>query len=202
MDAKLEMPLGDDDILRAARPRLVAFSGRAGSGKSVAANALIASGFKRVKFADGLKTMLAALYGVAGLTEESIQERIEGELKEDPDPILCGASPRHAMQTLGGDWGRDLISPALWVSIWNQAAIHAMTNGYNVVVDDVRYVNEVAAIHKLGGQVVQIVRPASMTLHSEMAAHASERFEFEPDQKVINDRGVIDLHKRIVSAYA
>ena len=148
---------------------------------------------------DGLKTMLAALYGVAGLSNESIQERIEGVFKEEPDPILCGASPRHAMQTLGGDWGRDLISPSLWVSIWNQAALHAMTSGYNVVVDDVRYENEVDAIHQLGGTVVEIVRPVIQT---KVNKHQSELFNFEPDAVVHNSVGMNDLHQRIVRDYA
>jgi hypothetical protein len=49
--------------------------------------------WRQVKFAGPLKSMCMAL----GLTEA----HIEGHLKEVPCELLCGQTPRHAMQTLG-----------------------------------------------------------------------------------------------------
>lgn len=198
MDTQLNL-FPDDTILRNASPKLVAFTGRAGSGKSVAAQALIGEDYQRIKFADGLKSMLAALYTVAGLNGFEIHDRIEGDLKEDPDPVLNGASPRHAMQTLGNEWGREMISPTLWVSIWTQAVLKAFSEGKNVVVDDVRYQNEVEAVHRLGGCVVQIERPLTSPVTPK---HPSEKFNFKPDVVVHNTTGVIDLHQRIVAEFS
>ncbi len=138
------------------RPAIVGFSGLAGAGKSTAADVLIREyGFVRVRFAGPLKAMMAALYAEAGLDADDIVQRIDGGMKEAPDPVLGGTSPRRAMQTLGAEWGRDLIARDLWISLWSRAA--AMHS--RVVVDDVRFDNEAAAIRALGGMVIRVDCP-------------------------------------------
>ena len=91
------------------RPGLLGIHGKAGSGKSTAAQVLIDGGFKRVKFADPLKNMLRAI----GLTDQ----HIEGDLKEVPCDMLLGQTPRHAMQTLGTEWGRGCIGGEFWTCL-------------------------------------------------------------------------------------
>ena len=97
---------------------LIALTGLAGSGKTTAADYLVkAHGFACISFAGPIKSMLRTL----GLTAlEDIEEVFEGEGKEKPNRLLCGKSPRFAMQTLGTEWGRDLIGPDLWVNAWNR----------------------------------------------------------------------------------
>ena len=87
--------------------RLIAFCGYMGSGKSFAADYLIEKyGYTRVKFAGPLKDMLHTM----GLTEEEI----EGGDKDKPSDLLCGRTPRWAMQSLGTEWGRECIGENLW----------------------------------------------------------------------------------------
>lgn len=193
MDAQLNM-FPDDDILRAASPRLIAFAGRAGSGKSAASESLMYRGWERVKFASPLKNMLRAYYDTLGLEPKEVERRIEGDLKEEPDPYLTGRSPRHAMQTLGGEWGRGLMRDSFWVRGWTQAVINLMQMGANVVVDDCRYPNEAEAIRKLGGRIVMIVRPDAELVD---VSHESERFDFEPDLCIQNDGSVFDLVTKV-----
>lgn len=133
-----------------APPHLVGISGKAGSGKTTASAALVDAGWVRIKMADPLKDMLRAI----GLTDR----HIEGDLKEVPCDLLGGATPRHAMITLGTEWGRDLIHPDIWVTIAKQRIASVLASGFNVVVDDVRYDNEAKAIRDLGGAVVGIER--------------------------------------------
>ena len=57
------------------KPRLVAFTGLAGSGKSTAAQVLIDAGWVRVKFADILKSMLQTYYEMCGLGRDEISRR-------------------------------------------------------------------------------------------------------------------------------
>jgi hypothetical protein len=150
---------------------IIGLGGPKGSGKSFAADWLVANrGYTRVKFATALKNMLRVL----GLTDE----HIEGSLKEVPCDLLNGRTPRHAMQTLGAEWGRNLIDDALWVDTWRRRVL--ATDG-PVVVDDVRFDNEAAAVRSLGGIVVLIS-------HSGVSVdeHASERFDYEPDYRVFN----------------
>jgi hypothetical protein len=143
-----------------AAPRvLIAFTGLAGAGKSTAAAHLVKHrGFTRVRFAGPLKAMMAAL----GLTAA----QIDGNEKELPCELLGGKTPRHAMQTLGTEWGRTCIGDDLWIRAW-QAALPATGN---VVVDDCRFPNEAEAVRAAGGLLVRIERPGTGTA----SAHSSE----------------------------
>jgi hypothetical protein len=153
--------------------RLIALTGLAGSGKSTVAKHLTANhGYRVEKFAGPLKDMLRGF----GLTER----HIEGDLKEVPCDLLGGKTPRHAMQTLGTEWGRNLISPTLWVGAWSSRAATG-----SVVCDDCRFPNEAAAVRALDGIVVRVVRPGLACT----GGHASEAHQdgIKPDAVLWND---------------
>jgi hypothetical protein len=144
---------------------VIGFAGRAGSGKTAAAQHLTTRrAFIRVRFADPLKSMLREGFGL------DVRE-LDGDLKGEPCAALGGVTPRRAMQTLGTEWGRQMVHPDLWTMAW-QGAVgrmrHAFGDGLCVVADDVRFPNEVATIRSLGGRVVWIARsgPANQDLHS------------------------------------
>lgn len=133
-------------------PIVIGLAGYAGSGKSTAAEILVARhGFTRIKFADGLKGMLRSI----GLGDREI----EGDLKEKPSGLLCGKTPRQAMQLLGTEWGRDLIGEEFWASLWLHKAREITSQGGSVVVDDVRYPNELRAVQAASGGVYWVSRP-------------------------------------------
>ena len=163
--------------------RLIALTGPAGCGKSTAAAVLEAEGWVRLRFAWPLKAMLAAFYDVTGVPPEEAARRIEGDLKEKRDWHLCGETPRHAMQTLGTEWGRACMGRDFWVHAWRLAAIGALEAGDRVVVEDCRFANEAAAVRALGGRVVGLHRPG---LAPHPSGHASEA-GVEPDGWVVND---------------
>lgn len=129
-----------------SHPKLIGLLGRKGSGKDTAAAVLIANGYRNVKFAGCLKDMLKVLLCKQGLSNDVIQRMIEGDLKETPTVFLDGKTPRFAMQTLGTEWGRNLIGDDFWV---NTALREA--EGINAVVTDVRFPNEMDAIQSAGG---------------------------------------------------
>lgn len=149
---------------------LLGITGKAGSGKSKAAQALLDAGWTRIKFADPLKDMLR----VVGLDDR----HIEGNLKEVPCDILRGKTPRHAMQTLGTEWGRECIDQDFWVALARRRIALAMAAGLNVVVDDVRFENEADAIRELGGMVIGLNRGEGAGLHvSESGIKADLTYE-------------------------
>ncbi len=153
---------------------LVAFTGRAGAGKTTAAMHLVEQHrFVRTRFADPLKAMLRAM----GLGDEEV----DGTFKERPSPLLCGRTPRHAMQTLGTEWGRHCISPDLWTTLWQEMTAAPLVVGERVVVDDCRFANEVAAVRALSGIVVRINGRGGIA-----GGHASEAQDFEADIEMDN----------------
>ena len=155
---------------------LIGLTGKAGSGKSFAATHLMQQrGFTRVKFADPLKDMLRAL----GLCDDEI----EGHLKETPCKLLQGKTPRLAMQTLGTEWGRNMIGQELWSSVFSERVMALQACGYDVVCDDVRFPNEAKLICDLGGTIVRIHAPCSGPTHT----HASEIMEFGATVSIRND---------------
>ena len=178
--------------------RLIAFTGPAGCGKTTAADTLCGEGWIRVKFADPLKNMMRAFYMSCGITNvDYIEARIEGDMKEEPDPLLRGRTPRHAMQTLGTEWGRECISPDLWVSAWRHQVGAFLSRGCDVVADDCRFENEADAVRDLGGKVVQILgRDRGLA-----PAHASERFALKADMKIANASGLSGFTRDIVHIF-
>ena len=133
-------------------PRLIGLIGRKGAGKDTAAETLTARGYGNVKFAGALKDMIRTLLAYQGLDADMIERMVEGDLKEVPTEYLAGRTPRHAMQTLGTEWGRDLIDSDFWV----KSAIRRAEGVGHAVVTDVRFPNEMAAIHDAGGVCIGI----------------------------------------------
>lgn len=131
--------------------RVIAFMGKAGSGKTTAATHLVRKyGFIRLSFSDGLKMMLYRGLGIG-------QEYLYGGKKNECPEELCGRTARHAMITLGTEWGRNLIHPDIWVKAMEKSLSECMYSGTDkFVIDDVRFLNEadwvrgLANIKKIG----------------------------------------------------
>jgi len=174
-------------------PHIIGIAGYAGSGKSTAADILVNEhGFERIKFADGLKNMLRAL----GLTDRAI----EGENKEEPHHLLLGRTPRYAMQTLGTEWGRHCIGEDFWVHYWKMRVRARLiaSPAVRIVVDDVRYPNEVQAVQSLSGALWWVSRPGvePATQHSSEHSLASEMAMFD---KLENKGDVCKLKQTIAA---
>ena len=139
---------------------LIGIAGRARSGKDTVANFIDAAiGGYRYSFADPIRAMLVPL-GV-DLSDPYWQAR-----KEESIPAL-GVSPRRMMQTLGTEWGRQLIHPDLWLIMAHQRLLQ---NGPGMVISDVRFDNEAAWIRKHGGRIIHVIRPDTKAVE----AHTSE----------------------------
>lgn len=171
-------------------PRLIALTGLKQSGKSTIAEFLCKNyEYTCVKFAHPLKAMLRAI----GLTDAEI----EGSLKEIPSRILCGITPRHAMQTLGTEWGRELIHPKIWTNLWHIEVMRILmlTLKNRVVCDDLRYVNEAKRVKSSGGMIVKIVRPGiPLTAHSS----ETELSQIQQDRIITNNRDIPFLLQEVV----
>lgn len=166
---------------------IIGLTGRAGSGKSTAARFLSREfNFARRPFAYPLKAMIGAL----GYTGDVLDG--DSSIKEAPRPELGGKSIRHAMQTLGTEWGRTHMDPDFWVRMWERG----IDRLGHVVADDCRFDNEVRAIRRRGGLIVRIERAGAGT--SVNAGHASERVdELSFDVVIENNHGFQALFDKL-----
>ncbi len=165
------------------KPILIGICGLKGSGKSTVAKRLeVALSARRVRFVSPMKDMLRAL----GLTEEEI----EGSLKETSCDKLCGQTPRHAMITLGTEWGREMIGGDLWANAWQRSARAYLASGQNVITEDLRFPNERDALVGAGGIVLRVTRPGAALGEHESERHA---LKFAAHIECYNDGDLEDL---------
>lgn len=179
--------------------KLIGLSGPAGSGKSEAAKYLVEEhGYMVAKFAAPLKDMLKAYYKSQGVFGTELERRIEGDLKEAPCKYLNGLTPRHAMQTLGTEWGRNCMGGDFWIRAWERQV--DLIPG-KAVADDCRFDNEATAIHLNGGKVIKLKPAVRRRNKSKHVAEAgiSEKLV---DATVVNDGTILDLQKKIGAVVA
>ena len=140
---------------------IIGFVGFIGSGKDTAADYLVNThGFRRDSFANTLKDAVAHVFGwdrtlLEGRTKEA------REWREQVDPWwstrlnMPKLTPRFILQ----HWGTDVCRVAFHDDIWIASLENKMRKtGDNIVISDVRFPNEIKAIHNAGGQVIRVKR--------------------------------------------
>ena len=177
---------------------VVALVGKAGAGKTRAGQYLTDHfGYKRLRFAERLKTMLYAF----GL-DYSV---IDGDDKGKPCESLCGQTPRHAMQTLGTEWGRRMIGDDLWVKALERDLLLGIGAGITkFVIDDLRFLNEELWIRNLpvsslGGTKSKIIKIVRDVNDVSSSGHQSEieMDKIVPDLYIENTGTIDELYANV-----
>lgn len=140
---------------------LIGLTGQIGCGKTTVANFIKSeTGAKELSFADPIKEVIAYLTGIPRqqLDDQEVKKRMF------PDSSV---TVRHALQTLGTEWGRELIDQDIWV---NYVKRQIETEDQNFIVPDVRFENEAQMIRDLGGIIIHIRDEKERT-----DTHASEK---------------------------
>ena len=136
--------------------------------------------------------------GLAGLRDITLQRLID-----TLDAWLKLVAPRHntpvtarrIMQTLGTEWGREMLREDFWTAIaYNRCAYHLGSAG-RVVIDDMRFANELETVLSLGGTPVRIVRPSAQVTGG---THPSEGgLDGVEMREIVNDGTIADLQTKI-----
>ena len=181
-----------------SNPRVIGlYSPAPQSGKTAVAYELQQHGYISVSFAGPLKRMLSVFLNSAGYGHDMIESMLF-EHKEEKIPEF-GVTPRHLMQTIGTEWGRECIGPDVWVDVWKSSVMKWLDGGLNVVVDDMRFPNEWDAVRDLGGECWYITRPRTAKPESEHASEgALDSHGF--DMRLINDGTLPDLYNQVINA--
>eukprot|EP00697_Spironema_sp_BW2_P017365 gnl/Spiro4/9024_TR4758_c0_g1_i1.p1 gnl/Spiro4/9024_TR4758_c0_g1~~gnl/Spiro4/9024_TR4758_c0_g1_i1.p1 ORF type:complete len:177 (-),score=16.46 gnl/Spiro4/9024_TR4758_c0_g1_i1:257-754(-) len=162
-----------------SRRLLIALCGGKGHGKSTAAE-FLAPEFKNYAFADPLKIACKALF----VLDDS---QLWGDKKEVVDD-RWGVTPREMMQKVGTEMFRDQLTrvmpnlrlykggqESIWVDLFRKWFEHQTSN---VVVSDLRFADECAAVRELGGHIVWSVAPT----------RAQQRERHTPQNRAIKGR--------------
>lgn len=138
---------------------LIGIAGPKRSGKDTLAHGLSkALGLPVDSFAAPLRQFVANLLNCSLATLD--------ECKEHPIKWLDGKTPRQLMQTVGTEWGRDMVHPELWL----RSLLHR-GQYKGAVISDVRFPNEAKAILERGGIVIRLHREGT----GSGDAHVSEK---------------------------
>lgn len=136
-------------------PVLIGLVGATGCGKTTLANWLVdRRGFTRAHMGQPIKDMLSTL----GLSSEQLTG--PPEVRKRPSDLLGGRSPRFAMETLGTDWGRRMVSSEIWANAVEMRVRQMWSHGpVPVVIDDLRFPSDWAVVGRLDGTLVRVARP-------------------------------------------
>lgn len=186
----------DQPELFQTEPDLIAlYSPVMGSGKSEVAKVLVEEyGFTLVKFAGCLKEMTRVFLGYIGFDPE---EMVEGSLKEEPIPGWGELTPRRLMQTLGTEWGRNHIHQDLWIKVAHDQIKSLRSRGLPVVVDDMRFPNELGLIKQMGGDAIKVIRPDITLLDSRSHESEAGLHAYDFDFHLFNDGTLDQLRSKV-----
>lgn len=171
---------------------LIGLCGPAGCGKDTLANEVLNyDSYERYRFADPIKNMLRQFH----IHDDVWEDRAR---KEAAIPWL-GRSPRYLAQTLGTEWGRDLVHKDLWVLLAKGRWHHINADGKGrMIIPDVRFKNEAEWIHDAGGLIVTIVRPDALIPDTDNSSHSSENGvpSHLVDAAILNDGTVKEMYDK------
>ena len=185
--------------------KLIGLIGFKCSGKDTIADYLVENGYKKLAFADNLRSILKVMFSWD--TDNFSQKEKELDDKE------WGVSPRLMMQLLGTEFIRNMCSPLLNTDIeFNNKKekfsyhikklyldnINLFKNeDSKIVISDVRFPDEVKFIKLLGGDILKVNRNIKK---NEFSNHESEKYIKtikEIDYEIDNNKSIKDLHKKI-----
>jgi hypothetical protein len=140
---------------------IIGFVGFIGSGKDTAADYLVNfHGFRRDSFANTLKDAVANVFGwdrtlLEGRTAEARAWREEVDTWWAERLNMPHLTPRWVLQY----WGTEVCRQGFHDDIWIASVENKMRKTTdNIVISDVRFPNEIRAIHNAGGIVVRVQR--------------------------------------------
>lgn len=166
---------------------IIGITGHARHGKDSTADIICKHyGYKKHALADVMKEACRVIFGWT-------DEYLYGDLKDVVDERF-GISPRHALQSLGTEWGQwelskyDSFKKTTGRKLWVNSLLNRIQG--NTVISDVRFPHEAEAIRERGGFIIRVNRDYTVDL-----SHESEQSveDITPDFTIGNYSSLIDL---------
>lgn len=140
---------------------IIGVCGLIGSGKDTIADYLVnVHQFRRDSFAASLKDAVSAVFGWERELLEG-RTRHSREWREQVDPWwaqrlgIADLTPRWVLQ----NWGTEVCRRGFHEDIWVASVENKIRRSQDdIVISDCRFPNEVAALRRSGGHVIQVIR--------------------------------------------
>jgi len=175
---------------------IVGFGHRAQVGKDTAGGWLVSHGWERLAFADLVRQVLYALDPVIDPVStnyyfclQNMVDRMGWEITKSNLEV------RDLLQKLGHGL-REILDPNVWCRPVIKEAERLDEEGTDVVITDVRYMNEIEAIWRAGGTVFRIDRAVPHLSHPG----EEQLDEFQGWDGIIDNNGSIQDLKDQVTA--
>jgi hypothetical protein len=177
--------------------KLIGIAGAKGSGKDAAADRLVDKyQYQKISFADPLKAACKIIFHLS-------EAQLYGDRKEIVD-ARWNKTPREIMQTLGTEvvrnLGKDTWIKSAQIKIeklhWEKT-LGADHIDLNIVIPDVRFLNEAEFIKETGGLLVYINRETVLNKFSEHSSETELSTFNGFDFTINNNSSLADLYKSI-----
>jgi len=167
----------------------IALNGLPESGKTEVAKWLIEHhNFRRIGFGDHLKRAAILIYNLS-------HDQVYGDLKDVVD-LRYNLTPRFILQQLGTNVCRS-IHPDTWVFPIQQALSSGFDSYRRVVIDDLRFPNEVEMLLNYGTVLIQIERPNHNPTDLEINHESNRPLLTKFDLTISNDSDIAALHTKL-----
>lgn len=180
--------------------KVVGLSGVARAGKDEAANALVNQlGFVKRSLSQPLTDALDAMNPIVGVHPHDckivryaeVSEMLGYEEGKNAFPEY-----RRLLQVYGTEGGRHVHGENCWVDL---AFKWAEDNGVTrLVLPNVRFPNEAAAVEERQGLVYRIERPGTGAVNEHASDNALTADDFHPDMIISNNGDITALHRSLV----
>ena len=153
--------------------KLIALAGKSGAGKTTAIEAALGvmPGAYNFALSDPLKLMIDIGLSTFDVFQVDRMAEIPG----------LGVTRRHLEQTLGTEWGRNLVHQDIWAKIAAAKILKNKEAGVTSILDGIRFPNEVAMVKALGGVLIYIDRPDAPSVHE----HSSEQYDIRQHCSIV-----------------
>lgn len=170
--------------------KLVAFTGKKTSGKTLSADYLVKKyGFIKVNFKDALidevKEKFPRTMGIL----------VETYGRKDIDDLFSKPYPR-AIRSILEEYGTEVVRDVdvnHWVKKWRERL--DTTSGNQIVVDDVRFENEANEVKKFNGKIIRISRNVAVDKDKHRSETVMDMIPF--DLRIDNNGTKKDLYANL-----
>lgn len=168
---------------------IIGLSGYAQTGKDTVAKFLVDNyGFTRVAFADKLRDVAYGLNPIVkpGLRLKDAVDEMGWDKAKTRIPEV-----RNVLQNLGL-----AVRENLGFDTWVNAALNTAAQTEDLVITDVRFINEADAIRERGGKIWRVIRPGVDAVNAHVSETQMDGYPF--DELIFNDRDIRELENTVM----